>query len=54
MANLIRIVKNHGVSHKVIAEKLLILDCYSKDGEHFQEWIECPNSEKELYLWLGY
>lgn len=54
MANLVRIVKNHGVSCKVIAEKLLILDQYSKDGEHFEEWIEAPKTVKELYSWLGY
>jgi hypothetical protein len=54
MADLIKIVKNHGISYKVQMEKLFILECYAKDGEHFQEWIECPKTKKELYLWLNY
>jgi hypothetical protein len=54
MAELIKIVKNHGISYKVQMERLFILECYAKDGKHFQEWIECPKDKKDLYSWLGY
>lgn len=54
MADLIKIVKNHGIFYKVKMEKLFILECYSKDGKHFKEWIECPKEKKDLYSWLGY
>jgi hypothetical protein len=54
MAELIKIVRNHGIPYKVLAEKLFVLECYCKDGNHFQEWIECPKKKKVLYSWLGY
>jgi hypothetical protein len=54
MSDLIKIVKNHGISYKVQKERLFVLESYCKNGEHFQDWIECPNNKKDLYLWLGY
>lgn len=48
------ILDDHDIQWEMKDGKLLVLDCYMKDGEYFQGWMVCPQNEKALLRWLGY
>jgi len=48
------ILDDHGIKWKMQDGKLLVLDCYMKNGKYSQEWIVGPQNEKALLGWLGY
>jgi len=54
MNKLINLLLLHNIECKIENGKLMAVECYSKDGKHFQEWVELKPERNVVLAWLGY